>query len=98
MKDKHLLRMLRHEVNSVLPAKDELFSKIQAVSVTPEKNNAIVVDKSNKPTTIKRNRLIVATACAMVLVFALMIAMPFIIYGRDGNNGSIQNTDIEESK
>ncbi len=86
MKEKDLLKALRNDVLSIMP---NCLQAVKDQAVTPEKNINVHVQNTQQPT--KKARLTLAFACCMLVVFSLMICMPFIIKGRDGGNGALNN-------
>jgi len=94
MKEKDLLKALKKEVTDVMP---NCFDAVSAVAVTPEINKKQVV-KENKREHSLNIKFVVAIAMSLVLVFAVMAAMPFVISGREGNSNSVQQQEqIEEN-
>ena len=88
MKEKDLLKALRKEVTNCMP---NVYDKVSTFAVTPEKNKQINIEHKQPKANIK-TRFVVAVALTMVLVFAVAVAMPFIINARTGSGSSIQQT------
>ncbi|MBP5651782.1 MAG: hypothetical protein J6X00_03860 [Clostridia bacterium] len=89
MKEKDLLKALKKEVTDVMP---NCFDAVNAVAVTPETNKKKEVKENNRVHSLN-TKFVVAIAMSLVLVFAVMAAMPFIIWGREGNSSSVQQQE-----
>ena len=95
MKEKDLLKVLKSEVTSIMP---NCYDKVNNMAVKVEPNREIKATKSDKQQLHARSKFIVAVACSMVLVFALMVAMPFIINSRTNNSSNVQQIEEETSE
>lgn len=95
MKEKDLLKLLKTEVVSIMP---DCLQAVKNKNVTPEKNETIKIDAEQNQST-KKARATLAFACCMMLVFTLMICMPFIISSRQGDSNKLHNpTQVETSE
>lgn len=95
MKEKELLKVLKNEVTSIMP---NCYDKVNNMAVKVEPNREIKANQNNNQKLHARSKFIVAVACSMVLVFALMVAMPFIINSRANNSSNVQQIEEETSE
>ena len=92
MKEKDLIKALRKEVTSNMP---NVLDRVKAVAVTPEVNRKLKIEKTSEHKTLFSSKLVVGVAIAMVLVFAVAVAMPFVINTRHGSSNSVQTVEEE---